>query len=273
MKRVLLIDDDEALLNQLKDLLAGLDVESDLITNDSDALGHLEENVYDFVFLDLRMAEDDFTASRFAFCAAIKRKILGARLIGMTGGDLTATQAYELGKCLLDDFVEKRDINQAALRRLLEATVPMSPTRRRFCVALSYPSEYREMFVKPVADCLAYEFGRRHVFYDQFHQAELPNVDADILLQRIYARESELVVVMLAPEYVNSPWCKREWRAIRGVIDNPRSRALMPIRIGKGKLHEILPDAAILLDATNLTPAEVAERIIKRIDNPFLFER
>lgn len=82
------------------------------------------------------------------------------------------------------------------------ADSPLS--RTRFQVALSFPGERRE-FVAKVAEGLR-SLGV-DVFYDAYFEADLAQPNLDVLLQRIYHEQSDLVAVFLCREYEQKEWC------------------------------------------------------------------
>lgn len=80
---------------------------------------------------------------------------------------------------------------------------------RRFRVALSFPGE-RRPFVAAVADNLKLTLGNDAVFYDSDYVAELARPNLDLLLQRIYHDNSDLIVVFLGGDYAAKEWCGLE---------------------------------------------------------------
>jgi hypothetical protein len=70
----------------------------------------------------------------------------------------------------------------------------------RFKVALSFPGEKRD-YVKEVARELKKRLPKGSVFYDGDFTAQLARPNLDVLLQRIYGNNSDLVVVFLCSEY------------------------------------------------------------------------
>ena len=105
----------------------------------------------------------------------------------------------------------------------------MTTSKKRFRVALSFPSEHRE-FVAKVADHLAAELGQKCVLYDQYYEAELARPNLDVYLQNLYHDESELIVVFLCADYDRKEWCTLEWRAIRDLIKHRQASDVMPLR-------------------------------------------
>lgn len=75
-----------------------------------------------------------------------------------------------------------------------------SSASRRFDVALSFPGEHRE-YVKEVATQLSAAFTEERVLYDHYHDTEFARLDLDIYLPKLYREASELIVILLCPEY------------------------------------------------------------------------
>jgi hypothetical protein len=134
---------------------------------------------------------------------------------------------------------------------------------QRFKVALSFPGEHRP-FVCAVADHLKNELGNDSVFYDNDYVAELARPNLDVLLQRIYHDNSDLVVVFLCGDYNAKEWCGLEWRAIRDIIKQRRDATVMLLRLDQAEVPGLFSiDGHI--DVTNWSPAQTAEAIVKRI--------
>ncbi|MDQ3045521.1 MAG: TIR domain-containing protein [Chloroflexota bacterium] len=136
--------------------------------------------------------------------------------------------------------------------------------QRRFAIALSFPGEKREV-VGGVAKLLAKVFGESRVFYDRFHEVELSRPNLDLVLQRIYSDESDLVVVFVCGDYKDKEWCGIEWRAIRELLKS-RSRAdqdLMFLRLDMGS-----PPGMLSLDGyleiSKKNPRQIADIILQR---------
>jgi len=89
----------------------------------------------------------------------------------------------------------------------------------RFSVALSFPGEYREELVAPIANKLAGIFGKEKVLYDKFHEAEFARPNLDTHIQPLYHDESDLIVVFIGSIYNSKTWTGIEWRAIRDLMN------------------------------------------------------
>ena len=78
-------------------------------------------------------------------------------------------------------------------------------------MGFSYAGENHAL-VAPLAEELARCCGLQRVLFDLFHEAELARPDLDVYLPRLYRDETELIVVVLSPDYPNKRWCGLEWR-------------------------------------------------------------
>jgi hypothetical protein len=136
----------------------------------------------------------------------------------------------------------------------------------RFAVGFSFAGEDRAL-VAPLAEELARRCGRQRVLFDRFHEAELARPDLDVYLPRLYRDETELIVVLLSPDYPNKRWCGLEWRWIRQLIVGPAQDRIMLLRIGDpGDLSElgILPGDGYI-DVTTRPATEISALILQRM--------
>jgi tetratricopeptide (TPR) repeat protein len=137
---------------------------------------------------------------------------------------------------------------------------------RRFAVAFSYAGEDRAR-VAPVAEALAQRFGRRRVLYDRFHEAEFARPGLDVYLPPLYRDQSELIVVVLSPDYPRKAWCGLELRWIRQLLLGPGSERIMLLSLGDpGDLSSLglLPGDGYL-EVSRRPTAEVVARILERL--------
>ena len=154
-----------------------------------------------------------------------------------------------------------------AVLSYLSSGMPKAPSfgtrlsERKFQVALSFPGEKRE-FVAEVATRL--RDSGIEVFYDQFYEAELARPDLDVLLQRIYHDNAELIVVFLCEEYERKEWCGLEWRALRDLIKRRRGHSIMPMRFDLTEVPGLFSiDGYVELHQR--TPREAAELVRVRL--------
>lgn len=143
-----------------------------------------------------------------------------------------------------------------------------SPTTsgRRFAVGFSYAGEDRAV-VAPIAERLAERLTRDRVLYDKFHEAELARVDLDVYLPRLYRDQTELIVVVLSPDYPKKRWCGLEWRWIRQLILGETQERIMLLQTGQpGDLSELgILSGDGYLDISQRPADAVAEKILERM--------
>ncbi|MCL5786073.1 MAG: TIR domain-containing protein [Candidatus Thermoplasmatota archaeon] len=133
----------------------------------------------------------------------------------------------------------------------------------RFKVALSFPDEKRK-YVSTVASELKKRLGQGTVFYDKDFTAQLARPNMDLLLERIYRNNSDLVVVFLCSEYEKKDWCGLEWRSIRNIIKNKNDQALMFMRFDSAEVSGVLSiDGYVNLE--EITPIDAVRLIVERV--------
>ena len=82
---------------------------------------------------------------------------------------------------------------------------------KRFRIAFSFSGDKRE-FVAEIAGILANQFGKDHLLYDKYHQAEFARSDLAFHLPALYHDEADLVVAVLCNDYEKKEWCGLEWK-------------------------------------------------------------
>jgi hypothetical protein len=134
---------------------------------------------------------------------------------------------------------------------------------KRFRIALSFAGEKRD-FVAKVASLLANRFGKDHILYDKYHEAEFARSDLAFHLPALYHEEVDLVVAVLCGDYEKKEWCGLEWDAIYGLIKKRKVGEVLLSRFdrvdGKG-----LYGLAGFIELDNRTPQEAAALILERL--------
>lgn len=133
----------------------------------------------------------------------------------------------------------------------------------KFRVALSFPGESREI-VAGVAEHLVAQLGDEAVFYDDYFKAQLARPNLDLLLQKIYHKNSALVVVFISSDYEQKSWCALEWRAIRDLIKQREDSRLMIVRLDEADISGLFSTDGYL-DARGLQVEEIARQILTRL--------
>jgi len=133
----------------------------------------------------------------------------------------------------------------------------------QFKVAMSFSGEKRR-YVSLVVDALRKQLGDDAVFYDHDYQAQLARPNMDTLLQRIYHKQSDLVVVFLCDKYAEKQWCGLEWRAIRDIIKSKDDERVMFIRFDNADVEGVFSIDGYI-DGGNFTSKQVADFIVTRV--------
>jgi hypothetical protein len=141
----------------------------------------------------------------------------------------------------------------------------------RFAVAFSLAGEQRQL-VLPVAQEVEAILGRSTVFYDDWYEHLIAGCDADLLLQELYGKGCELVVVCVSGAYGDKPWTRTEHRAVRARLMLPVATAdtadrhrVLPVRVGDGEVEGVLLNE-IVPDLRGRPAAEAAELIVARLN-------
>jgi len=133
----------------------------------------------------------------------------------------------------------------------------------RFKVALSFPGEVRP-YVVQVARELRRRLPSGALFYDNDYKAQLAKPNLDTVLQMVYGKNSDLVVVFLSANYDKKPWCGVEWRAIRDIIMAKKDHAVMFMRSDDAEIPGVFPHDGYI-DINRHTESEAASLILERV--------
>lgn len=141
----------------------------------------------------------------------------------------------------------------------------------RFEVALSFAGDNKRSYVREVARLLRDNLGDGKVFLDEWFEAEIAGLDAQLFFQKVFKSESRLVVVFVCGRYNEKPWTQDEWRAIcsleRTLRDvakaNIRRLRLLPLRFEDGDIDGMF-DTAVVSEVRSRSPEEVSRLILER---------
>jgi hypothetical protein len=134
----------------------------------------------------------------------------------------------------------------------------------RFAVAFSLAGEQRQL-VLPIAQEVEAVLGTSTVFYDDWYEHWIAGMDADLLLQKLYAERAELVVVCVSGAYGGKPWTRTEHRAVRARLMVADRHQIFPMRVGDGDVEGVLFNE-IVPDFRRKTAVEAAELIVARLN-------
>jgi tetratricopeptide (TPR) repeat protein len=139
----------------------------------------------------------------------------------------------------------------------------VSVSGKRFRIAFSYAGEKRD-FVSQVADILAKHFGEDKILYDKFHEAEFANWKLGLNLQELYHDQSDLIVVVVCPDYIQKDWTGLEWVAIHGMLMSGKDREIMLCRFEHAQLQGLHANAGFV-ELDHKAPAQAADLILERL--------
>ena len=134
----------------------------------------------------------------------------------------------------------------------------------QFKVAMTFPGE-RRGYVSEVVDALRKPLGPDAVFYDFDYQAQLALPNLDTLLQGIYRKNSQLIVVFLCAEYSKKHWCGLEWRVVRDIIKSKEDERIMFVRFDDVPIEGFLSIDGYI-DTRFHSPTKMATFIRQRLD-------
>lgn len=136
-------------------------------------------------------------------------------------------------------------------------------TTKRFRIAFSFAGEQRD-YVQQVADLLAARFGEPAILYDKYHEAEFARRDLGIYLPELYHKQSDLVVVVVCPDYDKKEWCSLEWIAIHDLLKKRKDMEVLLARVGYAEVKGLYSSAGYI-DLDHKTPEETTTRILERL--------
>ncbi|MEQ1511285.1 MAG: tetratricopeptide repeat protein [Lysobacteraceae bacterium] len=134
---------------------------------------------------------------------------------------------------------------------------------KRFRIAFSFAGEKRD-FVKQTADLLAARFGQEKILYDKYHEAEFARNDLGIYLPNLYNRESDLVVVVVCPNYDAKEWTGLEWLAIHDLLQQRKRDEVQLCRFDHARADGLFRGAGFI-ELDHKTPDEFVTLILERL--------
>lgn len=142
----------------------------------------------------------------------------------------------------------------------------------RFEVALSFAGDGKRDRIREIATILKEELGDGKVFFDEWFEAELAGFDAQIVLQKIYSKESQLVVACVCKRYGEKPWTQEEWRAILALerelrdagTENIKRKRFLPIRFDDGEVDGLFA-TALAIDVRDRSARRIADLILESL--------
>lgn len=134
---------------------------------------------------------------------------------------------------------------------------------RRFRIAFSFAGEKRD-FVAEVAGILATRFGEGTILYDKYHEAEFARRDLGIYLPELYHKESDLVVVVVCPQYDEKEWTGLEWSAIHDLLKQRKDDEVMLFRFEHAEVTGLYSTSGFI-ELDHKTSTQAANLILERL--------
>ena len=134
---------------------------------------------------------------------------------------------------------------------------------KRFRIALSFAGEKRD-FVAKVAEILAEQFGREHILYDKYHEAEFARRDLGIYLPELYHDQAEFVVVVVCPDYDQKDWTGLEWLAIHDLLKKRKDEEVMLCRFARATVKGVHSNAG-WIDLDDKSPGDAELLVLERL--------
>jgi tetratricopeptide (TPR) repeat protein len=134
---------------------------------------------------------------------------------------------------------------------------------KRFRIAFSFAGEKRD-FVKQTADLLAVRFGQEKILYDKYHEAEFARSNLGIYLPNLYNLQSDLVVVVVCPDYDEKEWTGLEWLAIHDLLQQRLHDEVQLCRFDHAQVKGLFRGAGFI-ELDHKTPEAFVTLILERL--------
>jgi hypothetical protein len=163
---------------------------------------------------------------------------------------------YSLSLLVLEDLLESQKID-----KIDRSSTSLDSIN--FKVAVSFSGEHRG-YVSKVVDFLKDHLGKDQIFYDFDYQSQLARPNLDILLQKVYRDNSDLIVVFLCKEYLEGDWCGLEWRCVRDIVKAKDNDKVMFVRFDDAQVDGLLSIDGYI-DASRVSEYKLSEMIMDRV--------
>lgn len=140
----------------------------------------------------------------------------------------------------------------------------------KFKIGVTFTGTHRSKVRSIVNALLFHSFNKNDIFFDEWHDALINGIDADMELRNIYANSCDCIVVFLAKDYNTKPWTRGvEWRAIRQIINAAQGKKVCLLNVDGVDINLINGLSSFTDIAKNiksLSNDEIAEFIRKRYE-------
>lgn len=137
---------------------------------------------------------------------------------------------------------------------------------QQFKISITFSGRYRDTIVRPTCEELLKKgFSKKEIFYDEWHAALINGIDGSATLQSIYYQKSDVVVVLLSPDYRERNWTGNvEWRAVLELINTGEGKRICLLAVGNvdlSRIEGLFATQAIYKSVDNMSPEEIADFI------------
>jgi CheY-like chemotaxis protein len=230
-RRILIIEDDEALRDELVELFGREGHRCNVAKNGEEARRVMDSGEHpDLVILDLGLDSGKFEAREQAYCMNLRRQLPGISIIGVSSSQLTGEQGFELrDRNLVDAFFWKGSLRLAALMSRLNELLPPRITHREVVgsrrVFISYDSGDRPYVVKLAKEL---ETAGYSVWYDK---QDLKSGD-NFVRAIVHALETDALVAVLS-HHPRSRWVEHELSIALGSYLSGKISSIVPVRLAE----------------------------------------
>ena len=102
------------------------------------------------------------------------------------------------------------------------------------------------------------------MLYDKFHEAEFARRNLGIYLPELYHDHSELLVVVVCPDYDVKQWTGLEWTAIHDLLSQGKDADVMLCRFDQATVQGLYSTAGFA-ELDHKTPEQAATLILERL--------
>jgi hypothetical protein len=163
----------------------------------------------------------------------------------------------KLGELYLQDLKDRG----VSMRRAAATSPTAVPDAKPYELALSFAGEDRPV-VAEVARLL--RSGGVKVFYDKFEEVQLWGKDLTAHLAEIYKNRANYCAMFISVHYVGKTWPQMERQHAQSRALLEKREYILPILLDQSETPG-LPSTVAYLDARKLSPAEIAERLRRKV--------
>ena len=107
-------------------------------------------------------------------------------------------------------------------------------------------------------------FDEEKILYDKFHEAEFARSDLGTYLPDLYNANSDLVVVVVCPDYDQKSWTGLEWIAIHDLLKQRKESDVMLCRFEYATVRGLYSTAGFV-ELDDKTPHQAVSLILQRL--------